>query len=154
MTSTTLATDIRNIVVSEVFPHSPAIIWKALSDAELMSRWLMPPVGFAPIVGQAFTFQTKAAGRWDGTIHCKVLEVVASERLAFSWRGGDEANVGYGSKLDTIVTFTLTAVEGGTRVRLVHSGFQHPRNDTAFENMERGWKTVVARLDQIATGEG
>jgi len=37
-----------------------------------------------------------------------------------------------------IVTFTLSRVADGTRVRLVHSGFVLPRNETAFRNMSEG----------------
>ena len=150
MTDVTLRTDLQNIVVGEVFPHSPQVIWKALTDGALMARWLMAPAGFAAVVGQTFTFQTTPGGKWDGTISCKVLEVVRNERLAFSWRGGDDGNTGYGSRLDTIVTFTLTPVEGGTRILLVHSGFVLPRNETAFEKMGQGWKTVVTRLGEAA----
>ena len=150
MTDMTLRTDLQNIVIDEVFPHSPQVIWKVLSDGDFMARWLMPPVGFAPVVGQTFTFQTTPGGKWDGTIYCQVLEVVAHQRLAFSWRGGDDANIGYGSKLDTIVSFSLTPAEGGTRLRLVHSGFELPRNETAFDKMGAGWKTVVTRLGEAA----
>ena len=56
----------------------------------------------------------------------------------------------YGSRLDTIVTFTLTRVDGGTRLRLVHSGFVTPRNDSAFQNMSGGWKKVVGRIGALS----
>ena len=62
---------------------------------------------------------------------------------------GTRSNVGYGSRLDTVVTFTLAQVEGGTRLRLVHSGFVLPRNETAFTNMGEGWKTVVPRIAAV-----
>jgi hypothetical protein len=68
----------------------------------------------------------------------------------FSWKGGDEGNVGYGSRLDTIVAFTLSKVANGVRLRLVHSGFELPRNDTAFKNMSVGWKKVVPSIGDIA----
>jgi hypothetical protein len=44
------------------------------------------------------------------------------------------------------VTFTLSRVENGTRVRLVHSGFVLPDNKTAFTSMSGGWKKVVPRI--------
>jgi uncharacterized protein YndB with AHSA1/START domain len=135
----------QEILVDEVFPHAPEAIWRALTNGALMARWLMAPTGFAPVVGTRFTFKTTPAGAWDGTIHCEVLHVQPNERLAYAWRGGHEDNVGYGSRLDTVVTFTLAKVSGGTRVRLVHSGFV-PANATAFTNMSEGWKKVMARL--------
>ena len=140
----------REIVVDEVFPHAPETIWKALTSGELIGRWLMEPTGFEPVEGTDFTFQTTPAGAWDGRIRCRVLEVIPNERFAYAWTSGDEANVGYGARLDTIVTFTLAKVAEGTRVRLVHSGFVLPRNETAFENMSQGWKKVVGNLDAVA----
>lgn len=140
----------QEIVVDEVFPHAPETIWRVLASGELMARWLMPPTGFAPVEGTRFTYRTKPAGEWDGTIRCRVLEVVPNERLAYAWQGGHTGNVGYGSLLDTVVTFTLEKADGGTRVRLVHSGFVLPKNETAFVGMSDGWRKVVPRLGEIA----
>ncbi|MET0742437.1 MAG: SRPBCC domain-containing protein [Microvirga sp.] len=146
MTDATLDTDTKDIVVDEIFPHPAPAIWRALTSGELMKRWIMPPSGFEPVVGCRFTFQTTPAGAWDGVIHCRVLEVRRNERFAYSWTGGHESNAGYGSKLDTVVTWTLSEAPGGTRLRLVHSGFALPRNDSAFKTMGDGWKKVVPRL--------
>ncbi|UPK32959.1 SRPBCC domain-containing protein [Bradyrhizobium sp. 186] len=141
---------VQDIVLDEVFPHATATIWKALTSAQLIARWLMPPTGFEAIEGNNFTFKTNPAGGWDGVIHCRVLEVVPNRRLAYAWKGGDAGNTGYGSPLDTVVTWSLTAVEAGTRIRLVHSGFVTPKNDTAYRNMSDGWTKVVRRLDEIS----
>ncbi len=143
-------TDTQAIVVEEIFPHAPAVIWKALTSGELIGRWLMSPKGFEPVAGSRFTFQTTPAGEWDGTIDCEVLEVVPNERLSYAWKGGHDSNVGYGSKLETVVTFTLSKAETGTRLRLVHSGFVLPKNDTAYCKMKEGWKKVVEKLDLVA----
>jgi uncharacterized protein YndB with AHSA1/START domain len=150
MNENALKPDTQDIVVDEVFPHAPQTIWKALTSGELIGRWLMAPTGFEPVVGKRFTFQTTPAGAWDGVIQCQVLEAIPNERFAYAWKGGHESNVGYGSRLDTVVTFTLSRVAGGTRVRLVHSGFVLPKNDTAFKSMSEGWKKVVRNLDAVA----
>jgi len=147
-------TDTQEIVVDEVFPHAPAVVWKALTDGALIGRWLMPPTDFAAVEGHRFTFKTTPAGEWDGTIQCQVLEVVEAQRFAYAWRGGHEANVGYGSRLETVVTWTLSPSEGGTRVRLVHSGFVLPRNDSAYRNMSDGWTKVVQKLDTVLGEDG
>ena len=150
MSNAALKADTQDIVVDEVFPHAPEIIWKTLTTSDLMARWLgMTPTGFEPVKGKRFTYKTSPAGAWDGTIQCQVLDVVPNERLVYAWTGGDEGNVGYGSRLDTVVTFTLSKVADGTRVRLVHSGFVLPKNETAFKNMGNGWKTVVGRINAI-----
>ena len=150
MNDAALKSDTQDIVVDEVFPHAPETIWKTLTTGELIGRWMMPPTGFEPVKGKHFTFQTTPAGAWDGVIHCQVLEVMPNERFVYAWKGGHEGNVGYGSRLDTVVTWTLSRVQTGTRVRLVHSGFITPKNDTAFRNMSGGWKKVVQNLGDIA----
>jgi uncharacterized protein YndB with AHSA1/START domain len=143
--------DTQEIVVEEVFPHAPETIWKTLTSGELIGRWLgMTPTGFEPVKGTRFTFQTTAAGAWDGVIRCEVLEVMRDQRFSFSWKGGDESNTQYGSRLDTIVTLSLAKVDGGTKLRLVHSGFVTPKNDVAFRNMSGGWKTVVGRIGEMS----
>jgi uncharacterized protein YndB with AHSA1/START domain len=151
MNETALKSHTQQIVVDDVFPHAPETIWKTLTDGELMGRWLgMTPTGFEPVKGRHFTYQTTAAGAWDGVIHCEVLEVNPNQRLAYSWRGGHEGNTGYGSRLDTVVTFTLSKTENGTRLSLVHSGFVLPQNEIAFTNMGGGWKKVVPRIGALA----
>lgn len=150
MSDPTLKADTQEIVVDEIFPHAPEMIWKTLTTGELMSRWIMAPTGFEPLKGKRFTFQTTSAGAWDGVIHCEVLDVVPNERLAYAWKGGDEGNVGYGSRLDTVVTWTLARVAGGTRLRLVHSGFVLPKNESAFKTMSNGWTKVVQNIAALS----
>jgi uncharacterized protein YndB with AHSA1/START domain len=150
MSEAAIMADSREIIVDEVFPHTPEVVWKTLTTAELISRWLMMPTGFEPTKGKHFTFQTTPAGEWDGVIHCQVLEVTPNERLVYAWRGGHDANAEYGSRLETVVNWTLTKVGGGTRLRLVHSGFRTPKNDFAFKNMSEGWPKVFQRIDTIA----
>ena len=143
----------QDIVIDDVFPHTPETLWKTLTSAELIGRWLMKPTGFAAVEGTRFTFQTTPGGQWDGVIHCQVLEVLPNRKLVYAWKGGHESNVGYGAPLDTVVTFTLEAVEAGTRVRLVHSGFVLPRNEIAFNGMSGGWAKVVQTINTISGEE-
>ena len=150
MTDAALKPDTQDIVVDEVLPHAPETIWKTLTTGELIGRWMMAPTGFEPVEGKHFTFQTRAAGAWDGVIHCQVLEVMPNKRLVYAWKGGHEGNVGYGSPLDTVVTWILSRVENGTRLRLVHSGFVTPKNDSALKTMGEGWKNVVHNIGEIA----
>jgi uncharacterized protein YndB with AHSA1/START domain len=154
MSAVAQAFETREIVVDEVFPHAPETIWKALTTGALIERWIkMKATGFAAKVGTEFAFQTTPAGPWDGRIRCEILEAVPNRRLVYSWKSGDESNAGYGAALSTIVTFTLTAVADGTRLMLVHSGFELPRNETAYTGMSGGWKSVMGRIGEIA-GEG
>lgn len=152
MNDAALKSETQDIVVEQVLPHTPETIWKTLTTGELIDRWLMKSTGFEPVEGTRFTLQTTPAGAWDGVIHCEVLEVIRNERLSYSWRGGHDGNAEYGSRLDTVVTWTLARVDAGTRLRLVHSGFVIPKNATAFRNLSEGWKKVVGKIGDISGG--
>ena len=110
----------------------------------------MTPIDFVAEIGNRFTYQTTPAGEWDGTIRCQVLELVPGERLVYSWRGGHADNAGYGSLLDLTVSMFLEPVAAGTKLRVIHSAFDLPRNETAFSSMSGGWKCVVARIAEVA----
>src|SRR5256885_2215862 len=65
-------------------------------------------------------------------------------RLRYSWQGGTDDATGYGSRLDTTVTWTLTpTVAGGTQLKLEHAGFTE-RNAFAFEGIGKGWGGRIA----------
>jgi len=152
MTDTATHSAARQILLEEMLPHAPETVWKALTSGDLMGRWLMEPQGFEPVVGNRFTYRTTPAGEWDGMIHCEVLVVTPLERFAYSWSGGHASNQGYGAPLETVVTFDLVARPGGTLLRLTHSGFELPRNETAFTNMSKGWAKVLANVEAILSG--
>jgi uncharacterized protein YndB with AHSA1/START domain len=134
----------RAIVVEYDVPHSTAKVWRALTDAKLLSAWLMTNE-IRPVVGHRFTFQAKPMPGWDGIVQCEVLEVEVERCIRYSWRGGAES-----SRLDSVVTWTLTPTSsGGTRLLLEHTGFL-PVNAFAYEAMSRGWSGKVGdRISEI-----
>src|SRR4051812_1912572 len=117
MTSTgTEAT--QSIVVEYDLAHAPAKVWRALTESELVSAWLMKN-DLRPIVGHKFTFQSQPMPGWDGVVHCEVTEALVEHKLTYTWRGGSGD-----FRLDTVVTWTLTPTAGGgTLLRLEHTGF-------------------------------
>jgi uncharacterized protein YndB with AHSA1/START domain len=136
------------IVVEEVLPHPPEKVWRVLTQSEFLAQWLMPN-DFQLIAGQRFEFRTQPMGDWDGVVQCQVLEILPLRRLRYSWIGGSDNNREYGSKLNSTVTWTLTPVAEGTRVRMEHDGFG-PHNDFAFKAMSPGWGRVLARISTLA----
>jgi uncharacterized protein YndB with AHSA1/START domain len=130
------------ILVEKVLPYPPEKIWRTLTTSELIAKWLMPN-DFAAVVGHRFTFRTRPMGDWDGVVHCEVLACEPPRLLRYSWKGGADSNPSYGSRLDSEVTWTLTPVEGGTQLRMVHDGFIFPGNRIAFDMMSPGWDRIV-----------
>jgi len=142
----------RDIVVEDVLPNPPEKVWRALTTAELIGRWLMPN-DFEPVVGKRFTFTSRPIGDWDGIVHCEVMEVVPQRRLVYSWKGGTDSNnaqANFASRLDSVVTWTLQPEGSGTKLRMVHTGFRLPQNDFAYDAMSPGWRRHIGQISEIA----
>jgi uncharacterized protein YndB with AHSA1/START domain len=127
---------------------SPQIVWRALTDSELLAAWLMPN-DFRAEVGHRFTFRSQPTPGWDGVVYCEVHEIVPERLLVYSWRGGSHDLTGYGEQLDTIVTWTLVStLAGGTKLLLEHAGFD--AESFAFKAMGQGWRGKIAsRMSEV-----
>jgi uncharacterized protein YndB with AHSA1/START domain len=136
------------IVLERILPQPPDLVWAALTSPGLIARWLMPN-DFRPELGHSFTLQARTIGAWDGVVHCKVLEIEPPRRLRYSWVGGSAENAAHGSRLDSIVIWTLAPVAGGTRLTMAHEGFG-PGNESAYAAMSGGWVGVLTRLEQVS----
>lgn len=136
----------KSIVVERTLAHPPEKVWIALTRSDLVAQWLMKN-DFEPRVGHRFNFHaTPIAGMWNGTTDCEVLELDAPRRLAYSWNAsGEEAAGG----LRSVVTWTLTPVDGGTHVRMEHSGFR-PQDEGGRQAMGGGWPRIVEGLGRVA----
>ncbi|TDE35508.1 SRPBCC domain-containing protein [Actinomadura sp. 6K520] len=136
-----------SIEVDEFLPHPPAKVWRALTEPELLGRWLMPN-DFKPVVGHRFTFASKPIPNvdFDGTVVCRVLAIEEERLLRISWGGGG---------LDTTVTWRLVPEGRGTRLFIEHAGFDlgDPVNAFAFRGMGSGWRSGVIRSLRAALAE-
>jgi uncharacterized protein YndB with AHSA1/START domain len=97
----------------------PDKVWRALTVPEILSAWLMP-CDAGPGVGR-FSLRGKPAE--GGTIVCEVLALEPHRLMRLTWRGESQPNAPE-RPLDTVVTFRLSETRsGGTRLRIVHTGF-------------------------------
>jgi uncharacterized protein YndB with AHSA1/START domain len=119
--------------------HLPEKVWRALTDPVLLAEWLLPVVDFQLAPGAAFAFKTQPQPGWDGSVDCQFVEIEAHRKLSYTWRVG---------AMDTIVTFTLTPTESGTRLSLVQSGFK-PDQKQNFGGARYGWKLMGGRLVEL-----
>ena len=121
-------------------PYRPEKVWRALTDPVLLTEWLLPVVGsrLELETGAGFTFQTQPYPGWDGTVHCRVLEVDSPRKLSYTWVVGN-------MELDTVVTFTLAPTAVGTRLSLVQSGFT-PAQKKNFGGARYGWRMMGGKL--------
>lgn len=134
----------REISHSWFYPHAPEVVWEYLTNPELLSQWLMEN-DFKPIIGHKFQFLTKPKIRlgFDGIINGEVMELIPLQKLSYTWNSGS---------LNSRVTWTLIAQEGGTELKLVHSGFTGMKNFLPYLIMNKGWqrigKRILARINE------
>jgi uncharacterized protein YndB with AHSA1/START domain len=116
--------------------HSPQKVWRALTDPELLTEWLLPVLDLKLEPGAAFTFTAPPKPGWDGTVNCRFVEIEVQRKLSWKWVVGE---------IDTVVTFTLTPTASGTRLSLVQSGFK-PHQKQNFGGARYGWKMMSGKL--------
>jgi uncharacterized protein YndB with AHSA1/START domain len=132
-------TETRSVIVERTMPHPPEKVWRALTQPHLIQEWLMKN-DFAPSVGHRFTLRSDPVPQWDGKIDCEVLTVEPNKTLAYTWGA-----LGLGS----VVTFTLTKVEGGTHLRMEQEGFKLPQQKQAYAGATYGWQRFIGNLEQV-----
>ena len=136
LTDTTTRSQTESISLEFELPHLPEKVWRALTDPALLSDWLLPVADLKLSPGAAFTFKAPPQPGWDGVVKCRFLEIEAQRALSYTWAVGD---------MDTVVTFTLSPTDSGTRLSLVQSGFR-PDQKKNFGGARYGLKMMGKRL--------
>ncbi len=124
------------IKLDHFYAHAPARVWRALTTPEIHARWWAAGDVRAE-VGHRFELDMGAWGKQP----CEVLAVEPERLLKYSFAPG---------LLDTTITWVLTPEGNGTRLTLLHEGFdvESPMGKKALEGMGKGWPGILARLDQ------
>ena len=136
LVETTAPSQTESISFEFELPHSPAKVWRALTDPVLLAEWLLPVVDLKLEPGAAFTLKAQPQPGWDGVVNCRVVEIETYKTLRYRWVVGD---------IDTVVTFTLTPTASGTRLSLVQSGFK-PDQKQNFAGARWGLKMMGGKL--------
>jgi len=118
----------------KLYPQSPEVVWRALTDSAALGQWLMEN-DFEPRPGHCFHFRLKSRLGFERLIPCQVLKVDEPRLLQYTW----------GSK-GSIVTFRLEATNGGTRLRLEHTGFGGVRGHAFGWLLSHGWARKIHEL--------
>jgi uncharacterized protein YndB with AHSA1/START domain len=125
------------LVIERTFAAPAALVWKAITNVEDMSRWYFEVKKFKPEVGCEFSFVVEH----EGNVHdhrCKITEVIPQRKIAYTWRyHGHEGN--------SLVTFELFAEGDRTKLKLTHEGLEtFPKLPSfARKNFMEGWTQLI-----------
>ena len=125
-------------------------VWKYLTDPDLLAAWLMRN-NFSGQVGKDFQFRAQPNKDWDGILRCRLVELVAPKKIAFTWNANDIGG-------ETLVTIELTEKGDQTHVRLIHANFENASLDIQpiIERHAVGWDdhlgVLAAQINEEAVG--
>lgn len=146
----------RKIRIKRFFPYQPEYIWLALTQAKLLGGWFMEN-DIVPAADHEFTFRMAPQKGWNGITYCRITEVEPLHKISYTYRGSasgektlacagihseaaDKMTKGIFTELDTVLSFSLTPVCGGTVLTLEHFGFKGLKLVIVSFVMGMGWK--------------
>jgi len=131
----------RELKYERFLSHSPERVWRALTESDLMGRWMME-TDFEPVMGHRFTFRTDPAPTFDGVLYGEVLLVDPPHQIAYSFKGGI-------MQYETRVTWTLIEQDGGTLLRLEHTGWAGLKDVIISHIIGTGWQRMLKALPDL-----
>lgn len=117
-------------------PHPPSAVWRALTDPDLLALWWASG-DVRPVVGHRFTLDLGAWGRQP----CEVTAVDPERFLEYHFAEG---------VLDTTISWRLEPEGEGTRLHLVHAGFDLDslQSRLAYAGMGNGWQHALNGIER------
>lgn len=122
--------------------NAPAnLVWKAITQKELMKEWYIDLKEFKPEVGFVFEFTSGPDPERQYVHRCEIIEVIPEKKLKHTWEYVTYKGISY-------VTFELFPEGNTTKLRLTHEGletFPSENTDFAKENFVAGWTDIIGR---------
>jgi uncharacterized protein YndB with AHSA1/START domain len=125
-------------------------VWTLLTQPEHVGRWFCD-------AGAEIDLRPggRMVLRWveHGTTHARVVDVEPHRRFAYRWAAQAETEQLEGNS--TLVEFTLEPADGGTRLRVVESGFEElamsdEQRRSQVEGNTEGWEVQLGRVKREA----
>lgn len=128
------------IIIERVYNAPISLVWKALTEKDLMKQWYFELSGFKLEIGFEFQFYGQGL-KGESYLHkCTILEIEPLEKLKYTWTY--DGHEGYST-----VTFELSEESANkTKVKLKHEGLEtFPINnpDFAKKNFSNGWTYII-----------
>jgi uncharacterized protein YndB with AHSA1/START domain len=125
------------LIVERSYKAPVEKVWEALTDVNKMRQWYFDIPEFKPEPGFEFEF-TAGDGKIDYVHQCVVQEVIPNKKLSYTWRYADYPG-------DSLVTFELFEEDGGSKVRITHTGLETFPDLPSFarSSFNGGWEHIL-----------
>jgi uncharacterized protein YndB with AHSA1/START domain len=153
---------VTSVTLQRTIPASPATVYRAWLDPDLLVRWAAP-VGYDAarvevderVGGHYRCWHVDADGEPFGGFDCEIIELVPDERIVLRWEfvGPDRRPL---ADTSSRLTVTLRAVPpDACELTLVHDRLEdlERRSPGMTDATRRGWSGTLARLER-AVGAG
>jgi uncharacterized protein YndB with AHSA1/START domain len=135
------------IHVDQFLPFSPVQVWKAVTEPDIIARWLMPN-DFQLAVGHHITFETTPIPqvKFGGIAYCEILAFEVERSLRIRWIDRSDEN-----GLNSIVTWRLEPEGEETHLFMEHDGFDlnHPLQQLSYQFMSKGLARLPQSIEEI-----
>lgn len=135
--------DRRNLEIDMDLDAGPEEVWRALTEAQRLRSWFPLQAEVDPGLGG--TIHMSWDGAWESDLEIRAWEPGKHLRTTWPWTIEDGL---VGVENEVVVDYFIEArAGGGTRLRLVHSGF--PVGDEwedIFDGTRRGWSFELRSL--------
>ncbi|MEO6709031.1 MAG: SRPBCC family protein [Planctomycetota bacterium] len=133
--------------------HTPKSgVWRALTDTTEFGSWFEVKLDgeFAP--GRTVKGRITHPGYEHVEFEVKVEKMEPGRLFSFHWHPyAVDPKVDYSSEPMTLVAFRLEDHQGGTRLTLMESGFDHipaARREEAFRMNSQGWDAQMKNIER------
>jgi uncharacterized protein YndB with AHSA1/START domain len=128
-----------DIAIEELLPRSVERVWHALTDPQIINRWLMRTDDFEARVGATFTLRDEPREGCRGHVECQVLELSPPHRMVWSWHAAEDP-------APTRLVIELEAQGQGTQMSLRHTG---DADEPTVRRTTEGWTHKLKDLVEV-----
>ena len=126
-------------------------VWRALTDARQFGAWFRATLEGDFVLGQWTRGKITYPGYEHLSFEAKVEAIEPETRFAFRWHPHEVDRPTDPEEPTTLVEFFLDEIDGGTRLRVVESGFDRlppgKRRDEAFRSNDSGWTEQMKNIE-------
>jgi uncharacterized protein YndB with AHSA1/START domain len=138
-------TEIRKSIIIDA---TPKVVFRAITEANELTKWFPDHVILEPNVGGKVTFsfyKEKNKMDRDYIVEGSIIEFIPNKKISYTWQYKDIPKFP-----ETIVSWKLEELERNkTRVELIHSGFTGKEQEkVSSKGHDEGWTHFMNELSK------